>query len=262
MPPLRRRAGRNSGLTKRSNSHPPQWTGCRIRTSDSQACGGHRARPRLPPAPVRVRGSLLLHEPALRARLKSREGPVFAGKAGWRGATKEHTLQGSVTEEQRSQPAFPAKTLRATGLLREAFVGSTVTARCGDAPVSPPRPRTKSLVAGPFLLFSRALTPTLSHRVRVFTHILHRWRPGQGVIVGHRSVERRTVPEGPGTIESGARPADAGSAAPGGVGHPIRRAPAGRGQQPVRWGTIARPCHTPVGVQHPMGEGVPRMRDG
>ena len=89
--------------------------------------------------------------------LQSRNGPVFAGKAGWRGATKEHTRQGSVTEEQRSQPAFPAKTLRATGLLREAFVGSTVTARCGDAPVSPPRPRTKSLVAGPFLFFRRAL---------------------------------------------------------------------------------------------------------
>ncbi len=94
----------------------------------------------------------------LRARLKIRRGPVFAGKAGWRGGTTEHTLQGSVTEEQRSQAVFPAKTLRATGLLREAFVGSTVTARCGDAPVSPSRPRTKSLVAGPFLIFRRALS--------------------------------------------------------------------------------------------------------
>ncbi len=42
----------------------------------------------------------------LGARLKSRNGRVFKGKAGWRGATKEHTLQGSVTEEQRSQAAF------------------------------------------------------------------------------------------------------------------------------------------------------------
>ncbi len=96
----------------------------------------------------------------LGARLKTRRGPVFAGKAGCRGGTKEHTLQGSVTEEQRSQAAFPAKTLRAMGLLREAFVGSTVTARCGDAPVSPSRPRTKSLVAGPFLILRRALRPT------------------------------------------------------------------------------------------------------
>ena len=52
--------------------------------------------------------------------------------------------------------ALPTKTLRATGLFREAFVGSTVTARCGDAPVSPPRPRTKSPVAGPISLFGRA----------------------------------------------------------------------------------------------------------
>ncbi len=45
--------------------------------------------------------------------------------------------------------------------------------------------------------------PSLSHPLRVLTHILHRWRPGQGDIVGHRSVERRTVPEGPGTIARG-----------------------------------------------------------
>ncbi len=77
----------------------------------------------------------------LRDCLKNKWGPVFAEKALWRGATREHTRQRSVTEEQRSQRAFSAKTLRATGLLREAFVGSTVTARCGDAPVSPPRPR-------------------------------------------------------------------------------------------------------------------------
>jgi len=32
---------------------------------------------------------------------------VFEEKAGWRGATKENTLHGSSTEEQRSQTAFP-----------------------------------------------------------------------------------------------------------------------------------------------------------
>ncbi len=94
---------------------------------------------------------------SLRDCLKNKWGPVFAEKALWRGATREHTRQRSVTEEQRSQRAFSAKTLRATGLLREAFVGSTVTARCGDAPVSPPRPRTKSLVAGLPLFFRQSL---------------------------------------------------------------------------------------------------------
>jgi hypothetical protein len=83
--------------------------------------------------------------------------PVFAEKAGWRGATKEHTPKGSVTEEQRSQPAFSAKTLRAAVLLGVLFVGSAVTARCGDAPASPPRSRPKSLAAGPHSLFRRAL---------------------------------------------------------------------------------------------------------
>ena len=94
----------------------------------------------------------------LRACLKSERGPVFAEKAGWRGATKEHTRQRSVTEEQRSQPAFSAKTLRAAALLGVLFVGSAVTARYGDAPASPPRSRPKSLAAGPHSLFRRALS--------------------------------------------------------------------------------------------------------
>ncbi|MBM3839178.1 MAG: hypothetical protein FJ398_14665, partial [Verrucomicrobia bacterium] len=43
---------------------------------------------------------------ALRACPKIPRGPVFAPKAGWRGATKENILPGSSTEEQRSQAAF------------------------------------------------------------------------------------------------------------------------------------------------------------
>src|SRR5687767_7800786 len=50
---------------------------------------------------------------------------------------------GSSTEEQRSQPAFSAKTLRAAGLLPAACVGSDLTARCGDARSSPPWPTAK-----------------------------------------------------------------------------------------------------------------------
>src|SRR5437879_13257196 len=53
----------------------------------------------------------------IKACFKIRRGPVFGQKAGWRGATREHTRHGSVTEEQRSQTAFCPKTLRAAGLL-------------------------------------------------------------------------------------------------------------------------------------------------
>ncbi|MBM3838416.1 MAG: hypothetical protein FJ398_10695, partial [Verrucomicrobia bacterium] len=43
---------------------------------------------------------------SVRACPKIPRGPVFAPKAGWRGATKENILPGSSTEEQRSQAAF------------------------------------------------------------------------------------------------------------------------------------------------------------
>ena len=59
------------------------------------------------------------------------EGAVFAQKAGWQGATKENIPGGSSTEEQRSQTAFCAKTLRAAVLLAAACVGSALTARWG-----------------------------------------------------------------------------------------------------------------------------------
>src|SRR5436190_14617881 len=95
----------------------------------------------------------------LRACLKIRKGAVFVPRAGWRGATKENIPRGSSTEEQRSQPACGAKTLRAAGLLSVAGVGSVLTARCGDARTSPPWPQPKSLAAAPFLIFSQALTP-------------------------------------------------------------------------------------------------------
>src|SRR5215218_2653020 len=92
----------------------------------------------------------------LGACLKIRKGAVFAPEAGWRGATKENIPCGSSTEEQRSQPACGPKTLRAAGLLSAGFVGSVLTARCGDARTSPPRPQPKSLAAAPFPIFSQA----------------------------------------------------------------------------------------------------------
>jgi len=60
-------------------------------------------------------------------------------------------------QEQRSQAAFGAKTLRAAGLLSVACVGSVLTARVGDARTSPPRPRPKSLAAGPRPISKQAL---------------------------------------------------------------------------------------------------------
>ena len=86
-------------------------------------------------------------------------------KVGWRGATRENTLPGSATEEQRRQTAFSAETLRAAGLLNLAGVGSVVTAPFGDAPkarparTSPPGPTPKSLAAAPRRIFR----PALSH---------------------------------------------------------------------------------------------------
>ena len=62
--------------------------------------------------------------PAPGAGFKMTWGPVFVEKVGWRGATREHTLQRSVTEEQRSQPAFSAKTLRAADPVSPACAGS------------------------------------------------------------------------------------------------------------------------------------------
>jgi hypothetical protein len=93
----------------------------------------------------------------LRACLKIARGAVFAQKAVWRGATKENILHGSSTEEQRSQTAFCAKTLRAAGLLPVACVGSVLTARFGDARTSPPWPQPKSLAAAPLAIFKQAL---------------------------------------------------------------------------------------------------------
>ena len=66
--------------------------------------------------------------------------------------------QRSLTEEQRSQTAFSSKTLRAAALLALASVSSAVTARCGDAPVSPPWPEPKSLAAGSHAIFRQALS--------------------------------------------------------------------------------------------------------
>src|SRR6185295_20212337 len=75
-------------------------------------------------------------------------GSCFRGKGCMARRDEGAYPQRSVTEEQRSQAAFSPKTLRAAGLLSVASVGSVVTARCGDAPPSPPWPQPKSLAAG------------------------------------------------------------------------------------------------------------------
>src|SRR6267378_6335203 len=103
----------------------------------------------------------------MRVCLETTRGAAFGEKAGWRGATKENIPGGSSTEEQRSQTAFSAKTLRAAGLLSVAGVGSFLTARCGDARNSPPWPQPKSLAAAPLVVSKQALSVgghQISHR--------------------------------------------------------------------------------------------------
>ena len=100
----------------------------------------------------------LLARRSVRASLKIPRGPVFVGKVGWQGVTKENIPGGSSTEEQRSQPAFPAKTRRASALLSSAGVGSVLTAHRGDARTSPPWHTPKSLSSGPLAIFRQALS--------------------------------------------------------------------------------------------------------
>jgi len=106
------------------------------------------SNPPTPSAPVAV---------PLRACLKTGSGAVFVAKAGSRGATKENTPRGSSTEEQRSETALAAKTLRAACLLALDFVVADVTARCGEVPSAPPRPKPKSPAAAPFPVCKQAL---------------------------------------------------------------------------------------------------------
>ena len=105
--------------------------------------------------------------PAMRLRvcLKIPRGAVFVQRAGWRGVTKEDTLHGSSTEEQRSQTTLCTKILRTAVLLSLSGVGSVGTARCGDLPMaspartSPPWPKPKSQAAAPLAIFSQSLSP-------------------------------------------------------------------------------------------------------
>ena len=131
----------------------------------------------------------------LRARLKIRSGAVFVARAGWQGATKENTLHGSSTEEQRRQPALAAKTLRVAGLLLLGFVIARVTARCGDAPPAPPRPKPKSLAAAPLPIFRLALnarTPRLQ-RGKDCLNERYEMRPQAARYSGRRSASVPTT---------------------------------------------------------------------
>src|SRR5262245_55772223 len=54
---------------------------------------------------IRVGYKMAAAQQAARTHLINRKWVRWLLGAGWQGATKEHSLQGSVTEEQRSQPA-------------------------------------------------------------------------------------------------------------------------------------------------------------
>ena len=59
------------------------------------------------------------------------------------GETREHTPRGSATGDQHRQTGLGAKTLRATALLPLGFVVAVFTARHGDTPKPPSRPKPK-----------------------------------------------------------------------------------------------------------------------
>jgi len=75
---------------------------------------------------------------------------------------------GLLTEEQRSQPALCAKTLRAAGLFAPAFVARFLQTAAGISSLAP-RLERKSLAAGPFLIFNRLFAPA---RISAFRKLL------------------------------------------------------------------------------------------
>jgi len=109
-----------------------------------------------------------------RAWLKIPKGAVFRERMAGE-APQEHTPCGSATVEQRSLTAFSAKTIRAAGLLALPGVGSVLTARCGDAPPSPPWSKPKSPAAAPFVILRQALRKTpgvlVTHPFGKFSHV-------------------------------------------------------------------------------------------
>ncbi len=114
------------------------------------------------------------HSVCLRAGLKIPGRAVFVLKVGWRGATRENTLHGSSTEEQRSQTACRTKILWTAGLLSVGGVGSAFTARSGDAQASPPCPQPKSPAAAPLAIFRPALW-SAGRRLIIGRNIIWRW---------------------------------------------------------------------------------------
>ena len=90
------------------------------------------------------------------ACLEIRKDAVFVPKPVWRGATRENTPRGSATEEQQRKTGLGTKTPRAKALFPLNFVVAVVTARHGDAPTAPLRPRPKSTVATPFRILRQA----------------------------------------------------------------------------------------------------------
>jgi len=87
------------------------------------------------------------------------KGSCFRGKDDLARREERAYPQWSVSDEQRRQSGFYARTLppslklqrtgRAADLLPVACVGSALTARVGDARALPPRPQPKSPAAGP-----------------------------------------------------------------------------------------------------------------
>ena len=82
----------------------------------------------------------------------------FGWETGTRRASKVSTSVSPVAmERQRWMPSGIGISGATAGLLPLGFVVTGVTARCGDAPPVPPRPKPKSQAAAPLPIFRRAL---------------------------------------------------------------------------------------------------------
>ncbi|MBM3838748.1 MAG: hypothetical protein FJ398_12445 [Verrucomicrobia bacterium] len=98
---------------------------------------------------------------ALRACPKIPRGPVFAPKAGWRGATKENILPGSSTEEQRSQKAKSPQPSGAGRRLAGCGVARRSQPQNGDAPSSRLASGQAALPPKPEVIFAQTLKATV-----------------------------------------------------------------------------------------------------
>ena len=145
-----------------------------------------------------------------------------------------------------------------------ACVDSAITARCGDAPVSPPWPQPKSLAAGPHAILKQALSHRVCIKERSINSLRRReeyWVKANDVCVGcwHKPAHQRgPQPQSPpGKLVCSAWRTDDGPWAGGGKPEDARSRPpfnVARGVMPGpnTYSALLPPHPSPL----PVGEGV------